>query len=272
MGGLFLVDSPEQRRTGIRDSFDLALQDWLGGAGFDRGVDDPAGGDFWGRRWATAYVDFATGEKRAWLRGLGVRSFPVVGCDHSWFLLNRRIVDKEIALSGCDRMKTLVVRRERSGDVAAIAAVHRAAFGSGDPVEVGLVAALRADPAWLAHLSLVAVADGRLVGHVVATRATVDGAPALGVGPLGVVPAAQGRGIGTALMYALLGAAQARDETLVGLLGEPGFYARFGFVPAAELGVTSPDPAWGRHFQALRLGDAAPRGTFAYAAPFAELG
>jgi predicted oxidoreductase len=78
-GGLFLVDSPEQRRSGIRDSLDLALQDWLGSAGFDRGVDDPAGEDFWARQWASAYVQFAAGEKRAWLHGLGVRFFPVVG-------------------------------------------------------------------------------------------------------------------------------------------------------------------------------------------------
>ena len=78
-GGLFLVDSPEQRRMGIRDSLDLAVQDWLGSAAFDRGVDDPAGEDHWARQWATAYVDFACGEKRAWLHGLGVRFFPVVG-------------------------------------------------------------------------------------------------------------------------------------------------------------------------------------------------
>jgi uncharacterized protein len=78
-GGLFLVDSPEQRRMGIRDSFDLAMQDWLGTAAFDRGVDDPLGEDFWGRQWATAYVDFAAGEKRSWLHGLGVRWFPIVG-------------------------------------------------------------------------------------------------------------------------------------------------------------------------------------------------
>ena len=79
LGGLFLVDSPEQRRMGIRDSADLALQDWLGSAGFDRGVDDPAGEDFWARRWATAYVDFVAGEKRPWLHAQGVRFFPVVG-------------------------------------------------------------------------------------------------------------------------------------------------------------------------------------------------
>ena len=78
-GGLFLVDSPEQRRMGVRDSVDLALQDWLGTAGFDRGVDDPDGEDFWARQWATAYVDFASGEKRAWLYAQGVRWFPLVG-------------------------------------------------------------------------------------------------------------------------------------------------------------------------------------------------
>lgn len=78
-GGLFLVDSPEQRRLGIRDSFDLAMQDWLGSAGFDRGVDDPSGEDFWARQWATAYLDFANGEKRSWLHAMGVRFFPVVG-------------------------------------------------------------------------------------------------------------------------------------------------------------------------------------------------
>ncbi|MDT0379275.1 FAD-binding dehydrogenase [Streptomyces sp. DSM 42041] len=72
-GGLFLVDSPEQRRMRIRDSRELAWQDWLGTAGFDRAE------DHWPRRWAEAYVDFAAGEKRSWLRQQGVRFFPVVG-------------------------------------------------------------------------------------------------------------------------------------------------------------------------------------------------
>ncbi|MFG1605149.1 FAD-binding dehydrogenase [Actinoplanes sp. NPDC049265] len=71
-GGLFLVDSPEQRRMGIRDSHALAWQDWLGTAGFDREE------DAWPRRWAEAYVDFAAGEKRAWLRTLGIKLFPLV--------------------------------------------------------------------------------------------------------------------------------------------------------------------------------------------------
>ncbi|WP_367040278.1 FAD-binding dehydrogenase [Streptomyces sp. Je 1-332] len=72
-GGLFFVDSPEQRRLRIKDSHSLAMQDWMGTAAFDRPE------DHWPRKWAEAYVDFAAGEKRSWLHGQGVRFFPVVG-------------------------------------------------------------------------------------------------------------------------------------------------------------------------------------------------
>ncbi len=72
-GGLFFVNSPEQRRLGIKDSLELAWQDWLGSAAFDRPE------DHWPRQWAQAYVNFAAGEKRAWLHERGVRFFPVVG-------------------------------------------------------------------------------------------------------------------------------------------------------------------------------------------------
>ncbi|MEU9184551.1 FAD-binding dehydrogenase [Streptomyces sp. NPDC048484] len=72
-GGLFFVDSPEQRRMRIKDNHALALQDWMGTAGFDRPE------DHWPRKWAEAYVDFAAGEKRPWLHRQGVRWFPVVG-------------------------------------------------------------------------------------------------------------------------------------------------------------------------------------------------
>src|SRR5258705_7240060 len=73
LGGLFLVNSPEQRRLGVRDSRDLARQVWLGSASFDRAEDE------WPRRWAEEYVDFAAGEKRSWLHAQGLRFFPVVG-------------------------------------------------------------------------------------------------------------------------------------------------------------------------------------------------
>ncbi len=73
LGGLFMVDTPEQRRLRIKDSYDLALQDWMGSAGFDREE------DHWPRKWAEAYVAFAAGEKREWLRAMGHRIFPVIG-------------------------------------------------------------------------------------------------------------------------------------------------------------------------------------------------
>src|SRR6478736_3630789 len=72
-GGLFLIDSPEQRRMGVKDSLALARQDWLGSAGFDREE------DHWPKRWAEAYLQFAAGEKRAWLKEQGIGFFPVVG-------------------------------------------------------------------------------------------------------------------------------------------------------------------------------------------------
>jgi uncharacterized protein len=72
-GGLFLIDSPEQRRLRVHDSLELARQDWLGTAGFDRTE------DHWPRQWAEAYLQFAAGEKRAWLKEQGIGFFPVVG-------------------------------------------------------------------------------------------------------------------------------------------------------------------------------------------------
>jgi predicted oxidoreductase len=73
LGGLFLVNTPEQRFMGIKDSYELAQQDWFGSAQFDRDE------DHWPRRWAEAYLHFAVAEKRSWLRGMGHRIFPVVG-------------------------------------------------------------------------------------------------------------------------------------------------------------------------------------------------
>ncbi|GAA6161491.1 FAD-binding dehydrogenase [Ruegeria sp. HU-ET01832] len=73
LGGLFMIDTPEQRRMGIRDSHDLALRDWMGSAQFHRDE------DAWPRKWAEAYVEFAAGEMRPWLHDMGLRWFPVVG-------------------------------------------------------------------------------------------------------------------------------------------------------------------------------------------------
>lgn len=165
----------------------------------------------------------------------------------------------------------MLIRRELPADATTIAEIHTAAF-KGD-VEKNLVTALRASDSWLPALSLVAEDEGQVVGHVVCTRAHVATTPALGLGPLGVLPSHQKRGVGGALMHAVLAAADALNEPVVVLLGHTDYYPRFGFVPATSLGIEPPEPAWGAHFQARPLStyDSAIRGPFAYAQPFNEL-
>jgi putative acetyltransferase len=168
------------------------------------------------------------------------------------------------------------VRRERPADVDAVRAVHRAAFrpaGAGPEEEVDearLTDELREDAGFLPHLSLVAVRGEDVVGHVLATRGWLEplGHPALGLGPLGVVPASQRQGVGSALVHALLAVAEAREERLVALLGSPDYYGRFDFRPSTELGVEPPDARWGTFFQARRLTGPPATGRFRYAAPF----
>jgi putative acetyltransferase len=174
----------------------------------------------------------------------------------------------------------VLIRRETAADVPDVRAVVEAAFVRPEepavvPDEVRLLDALRDDPGWEPALSLVATAPegGAVLGHVVCTWGSVDRTPTLGLGPLAVRPDHQRRGVGAALVHAVLGAADACGAPLVALLGSPAYYGRFGFVPATHLGVAAPDPAWGEYFQArpLHAYDPALRGTFAYAAPFAAL-
>jgi putative acetyltransferase len=171
----------------------------------------------------------------------------------------------------------VIVRRETPADVAAARSVQVAAFRkqdtSDEPVEARLLDALRDCDSWLPALSLVAVLDDAVVGHVVTTRGFVGDVPALGLGPIGVLPSHQGEGVGLALMHATIGAADALGEPLVALLGAPEYYARFGFVASTTIGVTAPEAAWGNHFQVRTLttyrSDA--RGRFRYARPFDEV-
>jgi putative acetyltransferase len=179
----------------------------------------------------------------------------------------------------------MLIRRENPGDVEAVRAVVAAAFApyeaarnpdrpDGLPLEVTLLDELRADPGWLPELSLVAPAPGGgIAGHVVCTRAHVGTVPVLGLGPLAVHPAHQRRGVGSALVHAVLGAAEALGEPLVALVGSPAYYARFGFENSETYGVTAPDPRWGEFFQ-VRVFERPvppPAGPFAYAEPFSRV-
>ncbi|AHH97094.1 N-acetyltransferase [Kutzneria viridogrisea] len=162
----------------------------------------------------------------------------------------------------------MITRRELPTDHAAVHAVHSEAFGQ--PLEADLTEALRADEGFIPELSIVAVVDDHVVGHVICTRGHVGEAPALGLGPLGVARGHQRSGVGRALVHAVLGAADALGEPLVVLLGDPGYYSRFGFELAVPLGITPQQAEWEPHFQVRRLTTYRPglRGPFRYSAPF----
>ena len=160
------------------------------------------------------------------------------------------------------------VRTERGEDRFAVQDVVARAFGQTD--EADLVDALRGDPAWIDELSVVGTLGGRVVGHALMTRLLVGDGSALALAPVAVAPEAQGRGVGSAMVRELLARAAATGrERLVVVVGEPAYYARFGFVPASGLGISGFDEA-GDAFQAMALGDpaVAPRGRVRYPAPF----
>jgi predicted N-acetyltransferase YhbS len=130
---------------------------------------------------------------------------------------------------------TLVVRLEAPEDRAAALEVERAAFGSDE--EAAIVEAVRDDEG---SFALVAEEDGHVVGHVQLSRARIGESPVLALGPVGVAPPRQRRGIGSALLRAALEEARRRKEVAVILLGDPAFYPRFGFEPASGFGLRNP--------------------------------
>lgn len=176
----------------------------------------------------------------------------------------------------------IVLRDERPEDRAAILELAAKAFSvspvtgepvQGTPVEVGLLRELFECDEYIPNLSIVAEIAGEIVGHVISTRAWVGDLELLGLGPIAVEPTLQRRGIGSALMRETTLRATAAGERGIALLGSTSYNPRFGYVPAATVGVAPPDAAWGDHFQLLRL-PAWPdgvRGTFRYAAPFERL-
>ncbi|MER5867600.1 N-acetyltransferase [Kitasatospora sp. NPDC002040] len=168
----------------------------------------------------------------------------------------------------------MLIRRETPADTAAVRAVTVVAFARSEtlePMEAALLDRLRAGPAWMPELSMVAIgADGAVIGHVVCSRARVDGEPVVGLGPISVLPAHQRRGVGLALVHAVIGGADALGEPLVALLGSPEYYGRYGFRPSTEYGIAAPDPTWGRFFQVRPLAAYRPslRGDFVYPQAF----
>ena len=173
----------------------------------------------------------------------------------------------------------VILRRELPADRDAVRAIHLRAFaraGMDVAAEATLVDGLRDDGDVVPGLSIVAEVDGSVdravAGHVVCSRAWIGERLSLGLGPLGVLPEHQRRGVGTALMHAVLASADALGAAEVVLLGSPDYYARFGFVLAAPLGITPPVPGWAPHFQVRRLTawDGAS-GPFRYAPAFERL-
>lgn len=175
--------------------------------------------------------------------------------------------------------RELMLRSENPADREAILALTAEAFAispatglpaGGEPVEVGLLRALFDAEEYLPHLSVVAVQDGEIVGHVISTRGWVGDQGLLGLGPIGVTPRLQRQGIGSALMRETIDRANAAGEHGIVLLGSPDYYSRFGFVPASTFGIQAPDPAWGDYFQFLPLAlwSGGAHGTFRYAEPF----
>ncbi|PYI68441.1 N-acetyltransferase [Arthrobacter livingstonensis] len=166
----------------------------------------------------------------------------------------------------------MILRREQAPDRPEILALIEAAFP--ESVEARLLRELFASREYLPELSIVAEsADAEILGHVISTRGWIGDTPAVGLGPIGVLPARQRQGIGAALMHASIDAARAQGEPAIVLLGSTDYYPRFGFVPADSVGIASPDPSWGSHFMALPLSGfhSGIRGHFRYAAPFSKL-
>ena len=176
----------------------------------------------------------------------------------------------------------MLIRREGETDAGVIRAITAAAFARRPgapgyappghvPAEVRLVDELRESEAWIPALSLVATGpDGEVTGHVLCTRGHVGDVPVLALGPLAVRPDRQRSGVGSALVHAALGAGDALGEPLVALLGDPGYYDRFGFRLGIDYQISPPVAAWQPHFQVRLLAAHRPsvRGMFRYAQPF----
>jgi putative acetyltransferase len=177
-------------------------------------------------------------------------------------------------------MARIEVRQETEDDFDAVRRVHTEAFNRHDlagarPPEVALTDELRVSSEYIPELSLVADNGQLVVGHVMATRATLgpEASPIVAVGPLGVLPSHQRQGVGVALMEGIIAVVESMGEPMIVLLGLPTYYIRFGFELASDFGIEPPEPKWAPHFLVRpgRTYDPALRGIVIYAEPFSRL-
>ncbi|MGG5259529.1 GNAT family N-acetyltransferase [Phycicoccus avicenniae] len=170
--------------------------------------------------------------------------------------------------------RDLVIRPERAGDEGPVRDLVHTAFAgttySDGTAEVAIVDGLRADGDVLPTLTFVAELDGEVVGSVVCSRATMGEGASVGLGPLAVRPDHQAQGIGSALVASVVATAEQAHEPSLVLLGDPGYYGAFGFVPAVRHGIGSPGTWPEEHFQVLTLRAWRPElaGPFRYAPAF----
>lgn len=168
----------------------------------------------------------------------------------------------------------LVIRRERPQDTSTTRALHDAGFerpqGAEHAVETTILDGLRDDGDVIDELTFVAELGDEVVGHVVCSRAHMGEGAAVALGPIAVRPDRQGEGIGSALVAAVLVTADQLAEPSIVLVGDPGWYAHFGFEPAVDHGVGTPGAWEGRVFQIKRLQAWRPElaGAFRYAPAF----
>ncbi|WP_295761389.1 GNAT family N-acetyltransferase [uncultured Oscillibacter sp.] len=167
----------------------------------------------------------------------------------------------------------LVIRKEEAKDHGAVYALIKAAFSQAehsDGTEQDLVDALRAGDAFIPDLSLVAEMDGKIVGHILFTAASVGDVPVLALAPLAVLPGYQGKGIGTALIEEGHKIAAGSGHAYSVVLGDGGYYSRAGYLPADRSGIKPPFDVPRENFMARKLKENAPslHGVMRYAKEF----
>lgn len=165
------------------------------------------------------------------------------------------------------------IRQETKADHADVYEVVKTAFSTAersDGSEQDLVTALRGSAAFVPELSLVAEMDGKIVGHILFTRADVGGHPVLALAPLSVLPQYQRRGVGLALMAEGHRIAEELGFDYSVVLGHPAYYPKAGYRPASGFGIKAPFDVPDENFMALKINPAAEdvRGTIQYDAAF----